>query len=173
MKRTYRDTPLLHHSVRIGKKRKPIVVSKIRTMHNDAHSERDLKKIEAAGHAHLQLTNDPRIRRMGKFLRGFHIDEVPQIILWLRGKLKPVGIRPLLRQDYRSLPADIQRMYDEMGPGLAGIPYACNPFPPGKEQLHEEYRAFYSLWKKSPTRAYSVYAWRIAKNKALGKAKAK
>jgi len=64
----------------------------------------------------------------------------------------------------------MKQIYDEVGPGLLAVFYACKPFPPTKSQAFDEFKEFYALWKKSKTKAYWVYAKKILKNKLSGKA---
>jgi len=170
MKRTYKDNILFHHAVRIGKRKKPFVVTKIRTMKRRVLSDQEKVFGEEAIFISKLTIEDPRITKLGKFLRKLQVDEVPQIINLLKGELLPVGIRPLSRIGYRRLPKDIKEMYNEMGPGLLGIFYACNPFPPSKEQTFNEYRNFYVLWKENKKKAYSIYAKKILANRIKGKA---
>ncbi|MDO8427668.1 MAG: sugar transferase [Candidatus Diapherotrites archaeon] len=165
--RFHRDTLLFHHSIRIGRKGKPIRISKFRTMKRDAvygFSPHDI-----TGRGRL-LANDARVTKLGKLLRRFHVDELPQIWNLLKGELSLVGIRPMSRQEYRGLPEEIKKIHTEMGPGLAGLAYACKTFPPTERELFDTFREFYALWKISPVKAQLVFGVRIAKNKLLGRA---
>lgn len=76
--------PIFYSQVRIGKNRKPFVIYKFRTMQIDA---------EANGPA-LSSINDPRITPVGKILRKWHIDEIPQFVNILKGEMSLVGPRP-------------------------------------------------------------------------------
>lgn len=169
MKKIFSDTALLHTTVRIGKGRKPIVISKLRTMKRNAHHEYDT--LFANGHFIGKLgVRDKRITRIGRFLRTTNLDELPQIMNFLKGELSLVGMRPLTRQDYRRLPPDIKQIYDEIGPALAGIQYAYDGDAPRQTERHyDEYRKFYRMWKKNRALANLTYVLRIIKNRLQGK----
>ncbi|MEK6941303.1 MAG: sugar transferase [archaeon] len=166
----HKDTFFFHFSTRVGQGERLIGVPKIRTMkggaayqEKGAHNETD--------HMAKHNGKDKRIIPViGRVLRVTHFDESPQLVLVFLKKLLPVGIRPLLRHHYKALPKDIREIYSEMGPGLGGIQYACRHFPPPQEEEFAEYRRFYKIWKKNPTRAYIEYASRIVFNKLTGKA---
>ena len=76
--------PVLHVAERIGKNGKPFKMYKFRTMVTDA---------ARLGPA-ITYSDDPRITRMGRFLRRTHIDEWPQFLNVLRGDMSFVGPRP-------------------------------------------------------------------------------
>lgn len=76
--------PVLFWQVRIGQYRKPFRMAKIRSMRLDA---------EAAGAA-FATADDPRITRVGAFLRRFRLDEIPQFWNVLKGEMSIVGPRP-------------------------------------------------------------------------------
>lgn len=146
MKKTKKDGFVLHHQIRIGTGRRPIRISKIRTMAKDSK----------------------HISKIAKILRKSHLDELPQIINWLKGEIKFVGPRPLLKADYRNLPTEYKKIYDEVGPGLLPIEYACKHYPPSKEELLETANEFHKEWRKNKKHAYRAFAKRIMRN-AFGK----
>ncbi len=88
--------PVLFKQWRTGVGGKPFRILKFRTMVNDAERLRDrlLAQNEHAGPA-FKIRRDPRITRIGKFLRASSIDELPQLINVLRGDMTLVGPRPL------------------------------------------------------------------------------
>jgi len=161
---------IFYFSIRIGKHGRPFRFYKLRSMKRDAPKSRENIYAEKAGIA-IRDSNDPRITKIGKLLRRTHLDESPQFFNFLNGDLNLVGFRPIIREEYKKLPEDIKKMYDELGPGLVPVHYACDPFPPTDEQMFQEYRDFYKMWKKDKTRASIEYMTRLLKNKALGKAK--
>jgi sugar transferase (PEP-CTERM system associated) len=77
--------PVIYSQVRVGQKNKPIRIYKFRSMRNDA---------EKNGDAVWAVENDPRITRVGHFLRKTRIDELPQLYNVLIGELGFVGPRP-------------------------------------------------------------------------------
>ena len=68
----------------------------------------------------FKLKNDPRITRLGKFLRRSSLDELPQFLNVLRGEMSVVGPRPIVRQE---LPRYGDRMEEVLAvrPGLTGL----------------------------------------------------
>lgn len=76
--------PLIYHQERIGFRHKPFKILKFRTMKNDA---------EATG-PQLSSDNDPRITPVGRFLRKYRLDEIPQFWNVIRGEMSLVGPRP-------------------------------------------------------------------------------
>ena len=76
--------PVFHHSTRIGKDGKSFTLYKFRTMVADA----------ARRGPGITRQNDPRITRVGHFLRKLKIDEMPQLISVLKGEMSIVGPRP-------------------------------------------------------------------------------
>ena len=88
--------PVLFRQERAGLREHPIRIYKFRTMRNGADSERAALRArnEIAGGASFKMTNDPRVTRLGRFLRHASIDELPQLLNVLRGEMSLVGPRP-------------------------------------------------------------------------------
>ncbi len=154
LKPAFKDTLFFHSQVRIGRGRKAIVVTKLRTMKRGAHADYN-------GEAR---NTEQYLTRIGKRLRKTHLDELPQVISWLKGNLALVGLRPLTRQEYKKLPPELKKIYDEVGPGLLGLQYACTHFPPTRQEMIDVAEEFYRMWKKNKTKANLVFAKRILKN---------
>jgi exopolysaccharide biosynthesis polyprenyl glycosylphosphotransferase len=92
--------PVFFVQERFGVDRRPFRMYKFRTMRVDA--EKLLAQLEAqneAGGGLFKLKKDPRITPIGRFLRRYSIDELPQIINVLKGDMRIVGPRPLPRRD--------------------------------------------------------------------------
>jgi sugar transferase (PEP-CTERM system associated) len=77
--------PVIYSQIRVGQNNKQIRIYKFRSMRNDA---------EKNGDAVWAVENDPRITRVGRFLRKTRIDELPQLFNVLIGELDFVGPRP-------------------------------------------------------------------------------
>jgi lipopolysaccharide/colanic/teichoic acid biosynthesis glycosyltransferase len=94
---------------------------KFRTMYADA-SERqaDLEAANEAEGALFKLKDDPRVTKVGSFLRRFSIDEVPQVLNVLRGEMSLVGPRPLPIRDYNLLEPWHRKRYLVL-PGMTGL----------------------------------------------------
>jgi exopolysaccharide biosynthesis polyprenyl glycosylphosphotransferase len=112
--------PILFRQQRIGKAGKPFTVFKLRTMTvNAEHEQADL----AAGRevdGLFKLEADPRITRVGRFLRRSSLDEVPQLWNVLRGDMALVGPRPFVASESSSINGFAQRRF-EVRPGLTGL----------------------------------------------------
>lgn len=102
--------PVLFRQERAGKDGKPFVCPKFRTM-RDGAEERGLGGVVAA--------DDERLTRVGRLLRAWTLDEIPQLWSILKGDMSVVGPRPWVPRQTEGLPAWARRRFD-MRPGLAG-----------------------------------------------------
>ena len=84
-------------SKRMGKDMKSFKIYKFRSMYKNAESqfERMQAQNEQTGHA-FKIKNDPRITHVGRFIRRYSIDELPQLLNILKGDMSIVGPRPIL-----------------------------------------------------------------------------
>jgi len=73
------------------------------------------------GTGSITLQNDPRVTRIGSFLRKTKINELPQIINILRGDISLVGPRPLVAKTYFAYNEEVQSKIYNVKPGLTGI----------------------------------------------------
>lgn len=106
-----------HH--RIGKNGKPLRMYKFRSMVTDADKmiESFTPEQKREYEQNYKLDNDPRITRVGKFLRATSLDELPQLINVLKGELSLVGPRPPLpREVEQYTPEQMKRL--TVKPGL-------------------------------------------------------
>jgi lipopolysaccharide/colanic/teichoic acid biosynthesis glycosyltransferase len=89
------DSPgsIFYSQIRCGLQGKPFLIWKFRTMGSDADRQKHLVENEAEGNF-FKNKNDPRITRVGKFLRRTSLDEFPQFWNVLRGEMSLVGTRP-------------------------------------------------------------------------------
>ncbi|MGI8938184.1 MAG: sugar transferase [Iamia sp.] len=113
--------PMLFRQVRVGRNGRPFQVLKLRTMVQDAEARRDelLAENEADGPL-FKMENDPRITRVGGFLRKTSIDELPQLWNVIRGEMSLVGPRPALPHETEAWdPLLTQRL--RVTPGITGM----------------------------------------------------
>ena len=103
---------------RIGKQGEHFTIYKIRTM---------TKNSEDLSLHRLRSKEDPRITRIGKFLRRNGIDELPQIYNIIQGHMRIIGLRAITPEEFETLPKDLQQERMKYKPGLFGIRYAHNP----------------------------------------------
>jgi lipopolysaccharide/colanic/teichoic acid biosynthesis glycosyltransferase len=85
--------PIFYRQVRRGLNGKVFVIWKFRSMVADADKKQHLVKNQARGHI-FKNSRDPRVTRVGKFLRRSSIDELPQFWNVLKGEMSLVGTRP-------------------------------------------------------------------------------
>ena len=107
---------------RIGKDGKPFVIYKFRSMvHNaDELLEELLKddKYKNAWDENQKLENDPRITKIGRYLRKSSLDELPQILNVLKGEMSIVGPRPLVEGELEAHGGS--KLYWKVKPGITG-----------------------------------------------------
>ena len=113
--------PVLFRSRRPGIGGQPFDCLKFRTMHTDAEQrQEELEELNEATGALFKIRRDPRVTPVGRFLRRFSLDELPQLVNVLRGEMSMVGPRPLPQRDYARL-ADWHRKRYLVLPGLTGL----------------------------------------------------
>lgn len=116
---------VFYRQKRIGKYGKDIMVWKFRTMVRDA--DRVLEDY-LAKHADLReewktsqkIKKDPRVTGVGKFLRRFSLDELPQIINVLKGEMSLVGPRPIVEEEIEFYKNHFH-LYKKVKPGMTGL----------------------------------------------------
>ena len=87
--------PVLFVQVRAGVNGQPFRMLKLRTMRRDAENElAELVRIDELSEPMFKLARDPRVTRVGRVLRRFSLDELPQLVNVLRGEMSIVGPRP-------------------------------------------------------------------------------
>jgi exopolysaccharide biosynthesis polyprenyl glycosylphosphotransferase len=113
--------PVLYRDNRVGVGEREFPMLKFRTMYGDAcERQGELEAANEADGALFKLKDDPRITRVGAFLRRFSLDEMPQIVNVLRGEMSLVGPRPLPIRDYRLLEPWHRKRYLVL-PGMTGL----------------------------------------------------
>ena len=113
--------PILFRSVRRGIGQRPFACLKFRTMHSDAEERQaDLEELNEASGALFKIREDPRLTSVGRLLRRFSLDELPQLVNVLRGEMSLVGPRPLPERDYAML-EDWHRKRYLVLPGVTGL----------------------------------------------------
>jgi exopolysaccharide biosynthesis polyprenyl glycosylphosphotransferase len=113
--------PVLFRSTRRGIGQRPFACLKFRTMHSNAEeNQADLEEFNEASGALFKIRDDPRLTRVGRLLRRFSLDELPQLVNVLRGEMSLVGPRPLPERDYEML-EDWHRKRYLVLPGITGL----------------------------------------------------
>jgi exopolysaccharide biosynthesis polyprenyl glycosylphosphotransferase len=113
--------PAVYRSKRPGIGQLPFECLKFRTMHCDAeHSQAELEELNEADGPLFKIRDDPRLTRVGRVLRRFSLDELPQLVNVLRGEMSLVGPRPLPERDFEML-EDWHRKRYLVLPGITGL----------------------------------------------------
>ena len=123
---------------RIGKDGKAFNMFKFRTMYKNADAMKvDLMEQNEYDSVHFKMANDPRITKVGSFLRKTSLDELPQILNVLLGHMTIIGPRPFVRAEQDQLPSD--RLL--VKPGLSCYWQITDTVKmPQDEQLELDYR---------------------------------
>lgn len=104
---------------RVGYNKRIFKMHKFRTMCDDADTrQNNLAHLNIMDGPVFKIKNDPRITPVGRILRKFSIDELPQLFNVLLGDMSIVGPRPMALRDYKGFPEDWQRRRFSMRPGL-------------------------------------------------------
>jgi len=113
--------PVIFRQRRVGARGQEFVVFKFRSMREGADEEKErlLEFNEMSGPL-FKMREDPRTTRLGRFLRRFSLDELPQLFNVLRGEMSLVGPRPHTSAEVAQY-QDWQRQVLETPPGLTGL----------------------------------------------------
>jgi exopolysaccharide biosynthesis polyprenyl glycosylphosphotransferase len=116
--------PVLFRQRRIGRDDRPFEVFKFRSMYADADSRKDeVARLNFHGGGNdtgmFKIRDDPRITRVGTFLRRYSLDELPQLFNILGGEMSFVGPRPLIETEDRQIQGRFRRRLS-LTPGLTG-----------------------------------------------------
>ncbi|MDO8950960.1 MAG: sugar transferase [Actinomycetota bacterium] len=113
--------PVFYRQERVGRDGKTFGMFKFRSMCHDAEARlAELKHVNEATGPLFKMKNDPRVTRIGAWMRKFSIDEFPQLINVLRGEMSLVGPRPPLPgETVQYTPEHWRRM--EVPPGMTGL----------------------------------------------------
>jgi exopolysaccharide biosynthesis polyprenyl glycosylphosphotransferase len=113
--------PALYRSMRQGIGERSFACLKFRTMYLDAeHRQADLEAFNEASGALFKIRDDPRTTPVGRLLRRFSLDELPQLVNVLRGEMSLVGPRPLPERDFEQLEHWHRKRYLVL-PGITGL----------------------------------------------------
>jgi exopolysaccharide biosynthesis polyprenyl glycosylphosphotransferase len=141
--------PVFYRSRRIGKKGCAFMCHKLRTMQANAEEMKNsLRHRNERQGPFFKIKDDPRITRLGKFLRKYSLDELPQLWNVLKGEMSLVGPRPHPLDDFEQYTLDHLRRLD-VKPGITGlwqVEARRNPSFETNMQLDLEYIDNWNLW---------------------------
>jgi undecaprenyl-phosphate galactose phosphotransferase len=137
--------PALFAHPRVGKRSKIFKCFKFRTMVVDAEQQleqllQQQPELRSQWENERKLRDDPRVNRLGRFLRASSLDELPQLINVIRGEMSLVGPRPVVT-------AELPRYGDEVGyylmvrPGMTGLWQVS-----GRSDLDYDSRVYLDTW---------------------------
>jgi exopolysaccharide biosynthesis polyprenyl glycosylphosphotransferase len=113
--------PIFYSSERIGKRGRVFKCTKFRTMVRDAEKRRaDVMHMNERDGVLFKISNDPRITTVGRFLRKYSLDELPQFLNVLKGDMSIVGPRPPLASEVQEYKLNHLRRLD-VTPGITGL----------------------------------------------------
>lgn len=141
--------PVFYRSTRVGKKGRTFICHKFRSMVTNADDMKDqVRHLNEREGPFFKVTNDPRITQLGKLLRKYSLDELPQFWNVLRGDMSLVGPRPHPLDDYGQYSLGHLRRLD-VKPGITCIWQVTARQDPSFETnmaLDLEYIESWSLW---------------------------
>ena len=113
--------PVFFAQTRIGKNGRRFKIYKFRSMYIDAEaSKKELEKNNEMQGLMFKMENDPRITKVGKFIRKTSIDELPQFFNIVKGDMSLVGTRPPTEDEFEKYNSHYRRRIS-MTPGLTGL----------------------------------------------------
>jgi exopolysaccharide biosynthesis polyprenyl glycosylphosphotransferase len=112
------DGPVLYKSARVGKGGRHFTFLKFRSMYTGADLVKAQHANEKGGHI-FKMKNDPRVTPIGRILRRYSLDELPQLINVLKGEMSLVGPRPLPAQDMD--PDGMSRQFTAWAEGRSAV----------------------------------------------------
>ena len=113
--------PIFYKAARIGRKGRTFVCYKFRTMVPDADKMKaDLEHMNERNGVLFKIENDPRVTKVGRLLRKYSLDELPQFYNVLRGDMSLVGPRPPIASEVEQYDLSHLRRLDVL-PGITGL----------------------------------------------------
>ncbi len=118
--------PVLFCQERVGRGGRVFRIYKFRTMYEDAEDRLEACLAEDPERRrkwliYRKLDNDPRVTRVGRVLRRFSLDELPQLINVLKGEMSLVGPRPAMVEEIKDYYAEKAHFYLAVRPGITGL----------------------------------------------------
>jgi exopolysaccharide biosynthesis polyprenyl glycosylphosphotransferase len=142
------DGRVFFRQIRVGRDGRHFRMIKFRSMVQDAEARQDeLRALSEAGEGLFKMRDDPRVTRVGRFLRRSSLDELPQIFNVLRGEMSLVGPRPLVVDEDAGI-RGLDRGRLSLTPGMTG-PWQVLPVRLPREEMIEidyRYADSWSLW---------------------------
>jgi lipopolysaccharide/colanic/teichoic acid biosynthesis glycosyltransferase len=141
--------PVIYRQTRVGRHGLPFTMFKFRSMVTDAHAR--LHEVQDGNQRTgplFKLDDDPRVTRVGQFLRVTSLDELPQLFNVIGGSMSLVGPRPALHKERESFPPELLER-EALRPGITGrwqIEARLEPSFDRYRHLDLLYVRTYTLW---------------------------
>jgi lipopolysaccharide/colanic/teichoic acid biosynthesis glycosyltransferase len=143
------EGPVIHRAKRVGMGGRTFVLYKFRSMFSDAEARLwELAHLNQGGPYMIKIPNDPRVTRIGRVLRKYSLDELPQIWNVIKGDMSLVGPRPQAPNEVALYSPD-QRRRLSVPPGITGLWQVTARSDPRFETMVRrdlEYIDQWSLW---------------------------
>ncbi len=153
---------------RIGYGGQVIHLLKFRTMHPYAEYLQDyvyeVNKLDDSG----KFKDDFRLTQWGKVMRKYWLDELPQLINFIRGDIRLLGVRAISQHYFNLYPRDVQELRTQFKPGLVPPYYA--DLPENFDEIVESERRYLLAKKQAPVRTDIIYFYRAVKNIVIKRA---
>lgn len=139
--------PVIYRQIRLGRGGRKIRLLKFRSMCPDAENQLSTlpQELQEQYRREYKIEVDPRVTRLGSFLRRTSLDELPQLWNVLKGELSLIGPRPVLPDEIGYYQPEEQELFLSVRPGLSGYWQACarpeDTYTSGKRQKMELYYA--------------------------------
>lgn len=133
------DSPIFYKQTRIGKNLREFKLIKFRSMINDPF--RDSGSNYSGGNYITTSVNDVRVTKIGKFLRKYSLDEIPQLLCVLKGDMSFVGPRPDVPAQIINYTENEWLYRHKIRPGITGKAQIS-----GRSKLSHKERLKYDLW---------------------------
>jgi exopolysaccharide biosynthesis polyprenyl glycosylphosphotransferase len=113
--------PVFFRQIRVGRDGREFRMVKFRSMYVDAEARlADIRHLNENDGVLFKMRDDPRVTPIGRWLRRFSLDELPQLLNVLSGQMSLVGPRPPLPREVAAYPADVRRRL-AVKPGMTGL----------------------------------------------------
>lgn len=151
----------------LGKEGVPIDIYKFRSMYKNSHHK--LSELLSNGADSFgKPVNDPRRTSLGRILRKYWIDELPQIYNLIKGEIKLVGIRPMTEPMWEEMyPKEIRDRALKQKPGLISVQYAY-PHSTDFGDNVKNIQRYLDVWEKDPIKTDLLYLELIFENIVFG-----
>jgi len=141
--------PVFFVHERVGLHGVPFRMIKFRTLRPGTDDELRANAHHFTANEFKVRPDDHRITRVGALLRKSSLDELPQLLHVISGRMSLVGIRPIVQEQLMTRPVAYQEMYCSVRPGLTGlwqINGRSTRLPGDRLQLDEEWHRTWSFW---------------------------